>query len=127
VPAPRRCPSPTNSPWIRRWPQDGFSCATRSTKSRISSLTGGPAELIWIGPLPGDQTAVPGQQRAGGNDAVVAQLAGKYTGQGGQDRSVRPSGSRFADLTAQHRDFVAQDEDLRCPWRRQRGRTTAAS
>src|SRR5262249_19917377 len=26
--------------------------------------------------------------------------------------SVRPSGPRFADLTAQHRDFVAQDEDL---------------
>jgi hypothetical protein len=68
--------------------------------------------LVWIGPLLCDQAAVPGQQRAGGNHAVDAQLAGKYAGQGGQDCSVRPSGLRFADLTAQHRDFVAQDEDL---------------
>jgi hypothetical protein len=33
--------SPASSPWMRRWPQDGFCCAKRSTKSRISSLTGG--------------------------------------------------------------------------------------
>jgi len=70
------------------------------------------AALVWICPLLGDQAAMPSQQRAGGNDAVAAQLAGKKAGQGGQDRSVRPSESRFADLTAQHRDFVAQDEDL---------------
>jgi hypothetical protein len=30
------------------------------------------AGLVWIGPLLGDQAAVPGQQRAGGNDAVDA-------------------------------------------------------
>jgi hypothetical protein len=38
---PRRCPSPTSSPWIRRCPQDGFSWARRTTMSRILSLIGG--------------------------------------------------------------------------------------
>jgi hypothetical protein len=36
-----RCPRPTSSPGRRRWPQQGFSCARRSTSSRISSLIGG--------------------------------------------------------------------------------------
>jgi hypothetical protein len=34
-------PSPTNSPWIRRYPQPGFSRASRTTSSRISSGVAG--------------------------------------------------------------------------------------
>ena len=33
--APTRCPSPTSSPWRRRYPQDGLSRARRSTRARI--------------------------------------------------------------------------------------------
>ena len=51
---------------------------------------------------------MPGQHRGRGDDAVQTQLAG----QGRQDRSVRPSGARFVALTTQHRDFMAQDQDL---------------
>ncbi len=44
VPAPTRCPRPRSSPWIRRWPQEGFSCARRSTRALISSSIGGRPE-----------------------------------------------------------------------------------
>jgi hypothetical protein len=40
------------------------------------------------------------------------QLAREQAGQGGQDRSVWPAQARPGHLTAQHRDFVTQDEDL---------------
>jgi hypothetical protein len=39
-------------------------------------------------------------------------MAGEQAGQGGQDRPLRPAGPRSADLTAQHRDFMAQDQNL---------------
>jgi hypothetical protein len=38
--------------------------------------------------------------------------AGQQPSQGGQDCAIRPVGSRSADLTAEHGDFVAQEEDL---------------
>ena len=41
VPVPPRYPSPASSPWIRRWPQEGFSWARRSTNLRISPVIGG--------------------------------------------------------------------------------------
>jgi hypothetical protein len=43
---------------------------------------------------------------------MQTQVAGEQTSQGGQDCSIRPAGSRSADVTAKHGDFVAQDEDL---------------
>jgi hypothetical protein len=55
---------------------------------------------------------VPGQQRAGGDDPLETQPTGEQAGQRGQDRSVRPCGARSADLTTEHRDFVAEDQDL---------------
>jgi hypothetical protein len=39
------------------------------------------------------------------------QLARESVGQGGQEGSVRPGQAR-SELTAEHRDFVAQDEKL---------------
>ena len=51
---------------------------------------------------------MPGQQRGRGDDPMPTQPAG----QGGQDRTVRPAQARHGHLTAQHRDLVAQDEDL---------------
>jgi hypothetical protein len=34
-------PSPANSPWMRRYPQDSFSRASRSTTDRTLRRTGG--------------------------------------------------------------------------------------
>lgn len=55
---------------------------------------------------------MPGQQGGGGNDPMSAQLAREQAGQRGQYRPVRPGGSRPAGLTPQHRDLVAQDQNL---------------
>jgi hypothetical protein len=51
----------------------------RQAQHQLTDLVaeGRAAGLVWIGPLLGGQAAVPGQQRAGGSDAVDAQLAGK--------------------------------------------------
>jgi hypothetical protein len=54
---------------------------------------------------------VPGQQRGWGDEAVQTQLTGEQAGQGGQDCPVWPGGTR-SDLTAQHRDFVTEDQDF---------------
>jgi hypothetical protein len=40
------------------------------------------------------------------------QVAGEQTSQSGQNCSIRPAGSRSADVTTKHADFMAQDEDL---------------
>jgi hypothetical protein len=55
---------------------------------------------------------VPGQQRGLGNNPMQTPPMGEQAGQGGQDRTIRPGGTSSGDLTAQHRDLVAQDEDL---------------
>lgn len=51
----------------------------RQARHQVTDLVteGRAAGLVWIGPVLGDQAAVPDQQRAGGNDAMDAQLAGK--------------------------------------------------
>lgn len=55
---------------------------------------------------------MPGQQRGGRDDPMQAQLAGEQAGQRGQDRPARPLSRGPVHLTAQHRDFVAHDQDL---------------
>jgi hypothetical protein len=46
VEAPTRWPSLSNSPWIRMYPQRGFSRAIRTTKAaRTSSIGGRPVRL----------------------------------------------------------------------------------
>ena len=79
-------------------------------RSRITD--GWATGLVRVGPLPGDQAAVPGQQRGTSDDSMGPQPAGEQAGQGGQDRSVWPTQARPGHLTTQHRDFVTQDEDL---------------
>jgi hypothetical protein len=68
--------------------------------------------LVWVGPLPSNQATVPGQQRGLGNNPMQTPPMGEQAGQGGEDRTIRPGGTSSGDLTAQHRDLVAHDEDL---------------
>jgi hypothetical protein len=70
---------------------------------------------VRVGPLFRDQAAVPAQQRGWGNETMQTQLRGDQPSQGGQDRSVWPGRTRSTDLTTQHRDLMAQDEDLDVP------------
>jgi hypothetical protein len=112
VPVPRRCLSPASSPWMRRCPQDGFSCAKLQHEVTDLVADGRATGRVRVGPFFRDQAAVPGQQCAGSDDAVQTQPLGEQAGQGGQDRSIWPGGSRPGHLTAKHRDFVAQDQGL---------------
>jgi hypothetical protein len=41
---------------------------------------------VGVGLAPGDQAAVPGQQRGRGDDPMLTQVPGEHAGQGGQDR-----------------------------------------
>jgi hypothetical protein len=79
-----------------------------------------PADLLWdrrawclrIGPLLSDQAAVPGQQAAWGCDPVQPKAAGHQPCQRGEYRPVSPVRPRAGDLPPQHRDLVAEDQDL---------------
>jgi hypothetical protein len=71
----------------------------------------GPGGLLF--PLPAQQSAVPGQERAGGDEAVMAQPGREVSGEGGEHGAVRPRQVRpGAQLAPQHRDLVAQCEEL---------------
>jgi hypothetical protein len=72
----------------------------------------GPAVLVRVGPLLGDQAAVPAQQRGRGDDAVIAQARRKASDQGGEHGSVGPAQTGASAGSAEYRDFVAQDEQL---------------
>jgi Resolvase, N terminal domain len=73
----------------------------------------GPAWPVGIRPLALDQLAVPGQHGARHNQPMGAPCCRHPPGQRRQDRSVGPVQLRPRDLTPQHRDFVAEDHDLR--------------
>lgn len=45
VDAPTRCPSPTSSPWIRRYPHVGFSVAISSISRRVPAAVSGLPSL----------------------------------------------------------------------------------
>ena len=107
-----RWPGRDSSPCTRRYPQDGFSRASRSTRSRISLAGPQAAGQARARPLAPDQAAVPGQQRARRDHAMAPQPGGQQPGQCGQDRPAGPAEPGPGDLTAQDREFMAQDQDL---------------
>ena len=73
----------------------------------------GSAWPAGIRPLALDQPAVPGQHGAWRDEPMGAQYRRHPPGQRRQDRPVGPVQLRSRDLTPQHRDFVAEDHDLR--------------
>ena len=88
----------------------GFSAARRMTSSRSSCR--GAAGPVRVGPFPGDQAAVPGQQRGRGDEPVAAQRGGRSRARA--DRRARSDQwAGWAELAAKHHDLVAQDQDLR--------------
>ncbi len=60
---------------------------------------------------------MPAQQGPRGDEQLqlAETAAGQQPGQRGQDRPVSPGQPRCLDLALEHRDLVAQDEDLRVP------------
>jgi hypothetical protein len=67
----------------------------------------------FLSPLRAEESAVPGQKGAGGDEAVAAQSARQVPGEGGEHGAVRPRQVRpGAELSTKDRDLVAQHEDL---------------
>jgi hypothetical protein len=70
------------------------------------------ARPVGVGPVSGDQSTVPGQQRGRRDDPMGLQRAGQQPGQGRQDGPVRPGEARPGHLAAKYCHFVAQDQNL---------------
>jgi len=70
------------------------------------------ARCLGLAPLRGEQTAMPAQEGAGGDDPVYAQRFRQQPGQRGEYGPVRPVDPRLRVGPAKHRDFVAQREYL---------------
>ena len=87
----------------------------RQPQHQVTDLLVGrrPARLARVGPLAGDQTAVPGQQRSRCDQSAAPPGGGQRSGQGRQDRAVGPVRPRPGHLPAQHHHLMAQHQDLR--------------
>jgi hypothetical protein len=108
-----RRPSLPSSPLIRRWPQRGFSRASRITMSLISAdLGGGPRRGGRLPPFPAHECAMPPQQRSWGDQTRFARRAWQVAGRAeSRARSAARSCGR-ATLAAQNIELVAQDQQL---------------
>jgi hypothetical protein len=107
-----RYPSCTSSPWIRRYPQVGLSAAIRKIRRRspcdVDGRPGGRCGLVQWRLRRADASAA----ACRGDEAVVSALLGKEPGQGCEDGTIRPGGTWPGDLSAQHRDFLPEHQDL---------------
>jgi hypothetical protein len=65
---------------------------------------------VRVGPLLGHQAALPAQDRGRGDQAVTAQHRGWASDQRGEHGPVGPVQARARVGSAEHGDFVAQDE-----------------
>ncbi|WP_236076527.1 hypothetical protein [Streptomyces coffeae] len=63
-----------------------------------------------LSPLVLDQSLVPGEQGARGDDPMATQRPRKEASEGGEQCPVRPCRHRGSNLPAQDRDLVAQDQ-----------------
>jgi hypothetical protein len=113
VEALTRWPSLSSSPWLRWYTQLVFSAASRPDQRGDLCIDRRPACAVRIGPFPSDQAAVPPQDGSRGDQAVCAQLARQVTNECCHDGSVGPVEPGPGIGTAQHGDFMPQDEQLR--------------
>ena len=112
VDALTRWPSLSSSPWIRWYPHEVFSAASRSISAVISALTGGRPFAIRAGPLLCDRAAVPPQDGARRDQPVRPQRSGQVPDQRGEDSAVDPVQPGPGMGSAQHGDLMPQHEEL---------------
>jgi hypothetical protein len=70
------------------------------------------ARPVRIRPMLLDESAMPRQHGARGNETMLSHPSGQQPGQRGQHRPIRPRQIRPADLAAQNCDLVTQNEQL---------------
>jgi hypothetical protein len=117
------------SAWVRR---AQFALDPHHAPRRVlgSKAQDQPHHVVWyrwatrrfgLAPCSGDQLAVPVQQRLRGDDPVGAKRLGYESGQGREYSPVGPLQPRSRVGSAQYRDLVTQQEDLRVLRRRGAG------
>ena len=117
------------SAWVRR---AQFALDLHHAPRRVlgSKAQDQPHHVVWyrwatrrfgLAPCSGDQLAVPVQQRLRGDDPVGAKRLGYESGQGREYSPVGPLQPRSRVGSAQYRDLVTQQEDLRVLRRRGEG------
>ena len=67
---------------------------------------------VGVGPAPADEAAVPVEHGLGRDQERAPPLARDQAGEQGDERPVGPAEAWPADLAAEHRQLVAQDEYL---------------
>lgn len=101
---------------MRRYPQPGFSRASRNTKSRMERTVRGLPERFGREAAARDQIAVPAQHRIWTHQQPhpAQHLRRQTMRQRRQERSIARGEPHpvFAELTLKHRDLMAQGEDL---------------
>jgi hypothetical protein len=71
-----------------------------------------PASLVRVGPGAGDQASVPAQQRVGRDEEAGPATSGQHAADRGEQRPVGGFQPGAGHLAAEHRELVAQHEDL---------------
>ena len=112
-------PSPASSPWIRRYPQDPFSRASRSVTDRTLRCVAGAPGAASSRParLPAaDDVPLPAQDRAGSDDQPHRRRALRRhrPRKERQPRPVRPRQTQASarPLAPGHSELMAQHENL---------------
>jgi hypothetical protein len=109
-----------SSPWMRRYPR---SVLPGQPQHQLAELCrhGWPATLVRIGPAASDQVAMPAQQGFGLDRQPAPGWSGQQPYEPSQHRPVGPVDPRPGPLAAQHRDLVAQHQQLGVLCRRASG------
>ena len=103
------CPSRHSSPCTLRYPQAGFSRASRPTRSRISwPVPGRPGRLGYV-----HLRVIRRRCQASSVLGVTSRWARQLPGQRRQESPVGPVRPRPCDLTPEHRDLMTERHELR--------------
>ncbi len=108
-----RTPMAASSPWIRRYPQVGFSFARRSTNWTVPPASPGRSDRCWeLRPSVTHQNLMPPQQGLGPDEEPSPMVSPKEPAQPGEDRSVSWPERGTCYLAARHRDLVSEQDDF---------------
>jgi hypothetical protein len=84
----------------------------RSINETTASIDRWTPETVRIRPLLGDQTSMPAQDRARGDQAMPPQHLRQPPDERGEHRAIRPVQARLRGDPAQHGDLVTQHQEL---------------
>ena len=121
APSPTRHPRPSSPPWMRRYPPARILPRQLFRQRPHPGRVLRSSRRIRIGPFPGDQAPVPGQQGARGHDRVQPQVPGQQPGHGSEHGPVSPVRPRtparaFSQLTPAPVEFLTARVHLQRFW-----------